>query len=1028
MPAVSDVNTGNIFIPRIAANSEWWTGISILNTTSSSKELLIEFDNGMTATKSIAAKEHQAFNINRLYGGTIQPDIKSAVIKNGSGIIGLELFGGMDGNGANYLSGILLKDDFRTNIYYPHIASDSKWWTGTSAYNPSGTSCSITITPFREDGIPLRSQMLNLDPQEKYIGTVKGLNFPAETAWFKISSTRPITGFELFGTRDGRQLAGYTGVGISNKNGVFAKIEPDGWTGIAFVNIESCSTKIIMSAFDDSGRLISLENLDLNAYEKVVAMPYDLFSQNITEATYIAYSSSGNVVGFQLNGSSDDMMLDALPGMYGSITQEPEIEKIIGSAGGVVEVTDPESPLYGVKLEIPSGALDFDQNISIRTSNSRPSLPSTILEPMGEPISFSPSGTQFKSLVEVTLPYDDNIDETKDVVFVAIHDKSSGEWQIPTLLAVDEINNRITVGIRHFSDEIGVIIPANDLVNFAAQNPGTIPEFKNYTDGFPIQNHAVFLPEECKPGACWGMCTFTQWYFKNKRTEDCPLFDAYRPKDITEDYWPIYGQIACDAQNLQHNSLSYANIDYFIELSEFSGLHRWTHAYLLQAFILHPETPKCLSVYSEGFKDGHAILVHGWDNDNNHYEVYDPSYSKLKYLKFDGETFEEYQSKINSDGPDIIFKHFIFMPSEENFDISLMKTVADKYEIQCGFNEDTVEDFAQDIESAYNTLEVDTHMERISVDLLENGEDYDCYKERLSWDFNNYVYAEFNYIIDSVSYDSVGGRKFAYIDRTRTFTRNGIYHEQAAENVILIYEDYKWKFYGNQLGYQNPEVSLAVTAEDGENNEPVNPKDTFTRSDSDVCVIIHIDNFRTSSTITREWISPDGSLVASGDWTIREDYPSCASGLWKFTTRYQIEGYEDWWKNHTGTWHVDIKIDNKLIKRVYFTYQDSSGSEINPTIIAPVDGETNYARQLLLADVFASCEVEVWIGEFGKNLSKVFSDTIGADHAIPAVYAGTIKSNMKYTWQLRVRPIGSDGDWEIVSATFSTGTVVPFFN
>lgn len=32
-------------------------------------------------------------------------------------------------------------------------------------------------------------------------------------------------------------------------------------------------------------------------------------------ATYMDYSSNREVVGFQLNGSNDNMMLDALPGM-----------------------------------------------------------------------------------------------------------------------------------------------------------------------------------------------------------------------------------------------------------------------------------------------------------------------------------------------------------------------------------------------------------------------------------------------------------------------------------------------------------------------------------------------------------------------------------------------------------------------------------------------------------------------------------------------------------------------------------------
>lgn len=315
IPAASDVNTGDVYISHIASDADWTTGISILNTTSSSKNLTIEFDNGRTKIKTISAYEHQAFTIRDLFGSNPQSDINSAEIKNGNGIVGLEIFGTTAGSGLNYLSGILLKDETTTTIYYPHVASGSIWGTGIVAYNPSMTSNSLTITPYNESGTLLSLQAQSLAGQEKYVGSPESLNLPAETAWFSIEASSPITGFELFSTTDGNQLGGYTGVGISGTNGVFAKIDKDGGTGIAFVNIENMSIMVTITAYDDNGNVIATEPLNLSAYEKVVDVPSDLFSKDISSATYIAYSSTGNVVGFQLNVSSDGMMLDALPGM-----------------------------------------------------------------------------------------------------------------------------------------------------------------------------------------------------------------------------------------------------------------------------------------------------------------------------------------------------------------------------------------------------------------------------------------------------------------------------------------------------------------------------------------------------------------------------------------------------------------------------------------------------------------------------------------------------------------------------------------
>ena len=198
IPAASKVNSGDIYIFHIASDNNWTTGISVLNTTSMSKELTIEFDNGATKEVSIAANEHLAFSIRELFNGNPQPDIGSAVIKNGKGIVGLEIFGTTNASGLDYLSGILLKGDTTTKIYYPHITIDSVWQTGIVSYNPSDSSCNLTITPFKSDGTSLPTQMISLDGKEKYIGTADGLNFPGETAWIQIESTSPVTGFELF--------------------------------------------------------------------------------------------------------------------------------------------------------------------------------------------------------------------------------------------------------------------------------------------------------------------------------------------------------------------------------------------------------------------------------------------------------------------------------------------------------------------------------------------------------------------------------------------------------------------------------------------------------------------------------------------------------------------------------------------------------------------------------------------------------------------------------------------------------------
>ena len=313
IPAVKAVNTSDILISHIASSDQWWTGVSLVNTTSETKDLTLAFNNGLSRNITIAANEHKVFSIASLFDNQPQPDIQSAVILNADGIIGLELFGSADGS--NNLEGILLTDKTASTLYYPQVDNDG-WWTGIAAYNPSDLSCTITITPYDAEGAPLTPSTLSIEGKGKYLGSVASLCLPKETAWFRIDSTRPLTGFELFGTEDGNQLAAFTGgVGTGAKEGVLPKIEKNGWTGIAFVNTEAVAASVSLTAYDDNGSVVDTSVIPVDGYARVIRFAEELFSKDISSATYIAFSSDKNIVGFQLNGSEDEMMLDGLPAM-----------------------------------------------------------------------------------------------------------------------------------------------------------------------------------------------------------------------------------------------------------------------------------------------------------------------------------------------------------------------------------------------------------------------------------------------------------------------------------------------------------------------------------------------------------------------------------------------------------------------------------------------------------------------------------------------------------------------------------------
>lgn len=316
IPAATATAAGTLYVPHIASDDLWWTGITLVNRGDENREVAIRFNTGDIRTVSLPAQAHRAFTVRGLFDGAPPAGIASAEITGANDVVGLMLFGSNPGTGDLYLSGIRLSGETTETMYYPHVASDAEWWTGLVAFNPHDVRVSLEITAFAPRGATLMTDFINLDAGEKYIGTAESLGLPAETAWFRVEATRPVSGFELFGTRNGRQLAGYSGVDLRRRSGIFPKRAEDGeWTGIAFVNVGNQFAFVNLFAYTDAGVLVDAEVIDLGSLEKRVDLAENLFLEPISNADYIRFSSTQDVVGFQLNGSADNFMLDALPAL-----------------------------------------------------------------------------------------------------------------------------------------------------------------------------------------------------------------------------------------------------------------------------------------------------------------------------------------------------------------------------------------------------------------------------------------------------------------------------------------------------------------------------------------------------------------------------------------------------------------------------------------------------------------------------------------------------------------------------------------
>jgi len=153
-------------------------------------------------------------------------------------------------------------------------------------------------------------------------------------------------------------------------------------------------------------------------------------------------------------------------GTPGGITQ---LDAVIGSAGGKVEITDPASPIYRAGAYIQPDILSEDTSISVSWSENRESWSRETIA-AGEVIRFDPDGIRFDEPVRLFLPYKDDdsdgiVDGTEideDNVRAMFFNTESGMWKDVPVSALNTEENIISVETNHFSHYTAAIYLAGE--------------------------------------------------------------------------------------------------------------------------------------------------------------------------------------------------------------------------------------------------------------------------------------------------------------------------------------------------------------------------------------------------------------------------------------------------------------------------------------------------------------------------------------------------------------------------------------
>jgi len=206
-----------------------------------------------------------------------------------------------------------------THLIFPHVATTDGWETEIAVLNPTADTASVRLVSCAVSGRMVETINFSLAPHGRYqFKVAQKLKFSEEAAYIRMDSeVFGLQGYTKFAHRNADGTATRASIMASGPRptGLFTKIDHEGWTGIAFVNANTISNaRVELIAYNDAGAEIAKNQIEVETGAKIVEIAEKLFQEEdrakLSGASYVSFTSTCGLVGFFLNGSSDNTMLD----------------------------------------------------------------------------------------------------------------------------------------------------------------------------------------------------------------------------------------------------------------------------------------------------------------------------------------------------------------------------------------------------------------------------------------------------------------------------------------------------------------------------------------------------------------------------------------------------------------------------------------------------------------------------------------------------------------------------------------------
>ena len=332
----SKKRAASLFVPHIAEQVEqWFTRATVINVDQEPGDGVVETPGTQVPLMLDRGFSQDRFEFVERFGGVLPENgIWARMNENSSkvNLVGAEVFGTKDGS--RQVAGLELLDNqpdnpnfvyIANNLYFTHIASDvTTFYTGIALVNVGATPQSVRVYAYKADGSRFGPKTIELGANQKVVSLadefLEGVGSVSDTDWVLVEADSDIAGFEVFGTRDSKRLAGLEATRALQTELCYPFIDPTGNTfhGVSLINPNEASNNITLTLYDNQGGVVASRQMVLSPGQKLVSTMADLFPDAFDlEAAgpipgWLALKASLPTAGFELFTSKDSAKMGAI--------------------------------------------------------------------------------------------------------------------------------------------------------------------------------------------------------------------------------------------------------------------------------------------------------------------------------------------------------------------------------------------------------------------------------------------------------------------------------------------------------------------------------------------------------------------------------------------------------------------------------------------------------------------------------------------------------------------------------------------